>query len=133
MPRASPVLLFRQILQWDRVPARVGTRFPSWAERERGSDPAWISETPHVFWPVVQQGYEEHGRGPIVLDSTQRPTGGGHPSGHLLQAMVDGTGNAATQRMVREYDPTWELVAVLLNARDRTSTYRMGVAPRNPR
>ncbi len=35
--------------------------------------------------------------------------------------------------MVREYDPSWEMVAVLLKTHDRTNTYRVGVVSRKPR
>lgn len=87
------------------MPERDARRFPSWAERERASDLAWISENVHVFWPVAQQGYEEHRRGAIIVDTTQRPTGEGHPFGYFPQAMVEQTGDEDMQRMVREYDP----------------------------
>lgn len=102
-------------------------RFPAWAERERTGDLAWIKENLHVFWPVAQQGYEELGRGAIVVDTTSRPTGEGHPFGYLPQAMVEQQGDDDAQRMVREYDPTWEMVTVLLRPYDRLSIYRVGV------
>ena len=102
-------------------------RFPAWAERERTGDLAWIKENLHVFWPVAQQGYEEHGRGAIVVDTTSRPAGEGHPFGYLPQVVVEQQGDEDAQRMVREYDPTWEMVTVLLKTHDRTSTYRIGV------
>lgn len=102
---------------------------PSWAEQERGSDLAWIGENVHVFWPVAQQAYEEVGRGAIVVDTTVRPTGEGHPFGYFSQDMVQEHGNEDTIRMVAEYDPTWEMITVLLKTRDRTSTYRIGVLP----
>ena len=41
--------------------------------------------------------------------------------------MVEETGDEDTQRMVREYDPSWEMVTVLLKSHDRTSAYRVGV------
>ena len=105
----------------DRAP------FPAWAERERAGDLAWIGENLHVFWPVAQQEYEELGRGAIVVDTTSRPTGEGHPFGYLPQEMVEEHGDEDTLRMVRQYDPTWEMVTVLLKTQDRTSTYRVGV------
>jgi hypothetical protein len=102
-------------------------RFPAWAERERTGDLAWIKENLNVFWPVAQQGYEELGRGAIVVDTTSRPTGEGHPFGYLPQAMVEQQGDKDAQRMVREYDPAWEMVTVLLKPDDRVSIYRVGV------
>jgi hypothetical protein len=80
------------------MPERAARLFSSWAERERASDLAWISENMHVFWPVAQQGYEEQGRGAIVVDTTKRPTGEGHPFGYFTQAMVEQTGDEDTQR-----------------------------------
>ena len=40
------------------------------------------------------------------------------------------SGEADVQRMVAEYDPTQEFVAVLLKSGNRTSTYRVGLVPR---
>jgi len=115
------------------MPEREARWIPSWAESERTSDVAWISENLHVFWPVAQQRYEEHGRGAIVVDTTRLPTGEGHPFGYFPQQMVEQTGDEDTQRMVREYDPSWEMVTVLLKTHDRISTYRAGVLPRKPK
>ena len=100
---------------------------PPWAERERTSDLAWIGENLQVFWPVAQVGFEELGRGAIVVDITSRPTGEGHPFGYLPREVLDQFGDGDTQRMVAEYDPAWEMVAMLLKPQDRSSTYRIGV------
>ena len=102
-------------------------RFPAWAERERAGDLAWIKENLHVFWPAAQRGYEEFGRGAIVVDTTSRPTGEGHAFGYLPQAIVEQTADEDAQRMVREYDPTWETVTVVLKTCGRVSVYRIGV------
>jgi hypothetical protein len=101
--------------------------WPVWAERERTGDLAWIGENLHVFWPAAQQGYESLGRGAIVVDTISRPTGGGNPFVYLPQEPLKETADANAQRMVRQYDPSWELVAVLLKSRDRVSVYRLGV------
>ena len=67
-----------------------------------------------------------------MVDTTQRPTGEGHPFGYFLQEMVQQTDDEDTQRTVREYDPSWEIVTMLLKPHERTSTYRVGVLPRGP-
>ena len=105
-------------------------RFPAWAERERAGDLAWTKENLHVFWPSAQMGHEELGRGAIVVDTTSRPTGEGHPFGYLPQENVVESGDEDAQRMVREYDPDWEMVTVLLKTDDRVSVYRVGVLSR---
>ena len=99
--------------------------FPAWAERERLGDLAWIGENLHVFWPAAQQGYEELGRGVIVVDTTSRPTGEGHPFFYLPQEPAERTGDIDLQRMVREYDPQEEFVITLLKTCQRISIYRV--------
>ena len=102
---------------------------PDWAQRERGADLAWIRENLHVLWPMARQAYDEAGRGAIVVDTTIRPAGLGHPFGYFPREMVEEYGNEDTLRMVLEYDPTREMVTVLLKTANRSSTYRVGVLP----
>lgn len=68
-----------------------------------------------------------------MVDITSRPTGAGHPFGYIPQAVVEEHGDEDTQRIVREYDPTREMVTVLLKPYDRVSTYRVGVVSGNQR
>jgi hypothetical protein len=100
---------------------------PAWAKRERGSDLIWITENMHVFWPAAQKQYQQHGRGAVVVDTTSRPTGAGHPFTYYPQAQVNETEDEDAQRMVREYDPQSEMVIILLKPQDRVSVYRVGV------
>jgi hypothetical protein len=102
------------------------------AERGRAGDLALIMDELRVSWLVARQGYEEHGRGAIVVDTTQRPTGERHPLGYFTLAVVEQTGDEDTQRVVREYDPSWEMVALLLKTRHRISARGAGVLPRRP-
>lgn len=106
---------------------RQEKRFPEWAEQERAGDLAWIYENLHIFWPAARIGYETVGRGTIMVDTTSRPTGEGHPFGYLDQAAIEQGGDEDTQRMVREYTPDWEFVTSLLKSQDRISSYRIGV------
>ncbi len=112
---------------------RLERRFPDWAEQERAGDLAWIHENVHIFWPAAQLGYETVGRGAIVVDITSRPTGAGHPFGYLDQAAIEQRLPDDTQRLVREYDPSWEFVTALLKSQDRISSYRLGVIPAEAR
>ena len=100
---------------------------PEWAEQDRDGDLAWIEENVHVFWPAAQEGYETYGRGAVVVDTTSRPTGEGHPFVYFPQEMIEQTGDEDAQRMASEYDPTGEFVAVLLKIEDRVSSYRLQV------
>src|SRR2546421_1002583 len=100
---------------------------PDWAERERHSDMAWLAENLHVLWPAAQAAAAEVGRGTITVDTTVHPPGKGHPFYYLTQEQVNELGDLDALRMVGEYDPTWELVTMLLKSEERVSTYRIGV------
>ena len=92
----------------------------------------WLRENLHVFWPLAQLGYQEVGRGAIVVDTTDlvaHPGGVGHPMGYLDQETIAHQGDEDTQRFVGEYDPTGEFVSILLKPQDRQSTYRVRVVP----
>lgn len=100
---------------------------PGWAEQERSSDLVWLRENLHIFWPAAQLGYQSVGRGAIVVDTTVRPTGAGHPFGYMDQAAIEQNGDEDTKRLVREYTPNEEFVATLLKAEERISSYRLRV------
>ena len=109
---------------------RPERRFPRWAEKERSGDMAWIRENLHIFWPAARTGYEAVGRGALGVDTTQtfvHEGGVGHPFGYLNQATVEQQGDEDMKRMVKEYDPSWEMVTALFKPHDRLSTYRIGV------
>jgi hypothetical protein len=75
---------------------------PGWARRERLDDLAWITENMYVFWPAARAGFAAVGRGAIIVDTTARPTGGGHPFGYLPAEIVGQSGDSDTIRMVTE-------------------------------
>ena len=103
---------------------------PDWAQQERERDLAWIGENVHIFWPAAQLGYESVGRGAIVVDTTIRPTGEGHPFGYLDQEAIEQGGDEDTQRLVRQYEPREEFITTLLKTQERMSSYRLKVLAR---
>src|SRR5215212_287079 len=109
------------------MPERRRPLMPEWAARERLSDMAWIAENLHVLWPAAQTAFVALGRGAITVDTTSTPTNAGHPFYYLTQEQVNALGDLDALRMVGTYDPTWELVTMLLKIEDRVSTYRIGV------
>ena len=100
---------------------------PEWARRERADDMRWIQANMHVFWPAAERSYAQQGRGAIVVDTTARPTGAGNPFFYMTAAGVEELNDADALRMVKAYDPSWEMVAMLLKREQRVSTYRIGV------
>jgi len=120
------------MLPWIYMPERAAESTSSWAQRQQASDLAWITDNLRVPWPDAQKGYEEHGPGAIVVDITQRPASEGHSFGYFHQAFLEKTRDEDTQRIVREYDQSWKMVAVLLKTHDRTSTYRVAALRGEP-
>lgn len=108
------------------------SHIPPWAERERLRDMAWLSENLHIFWPAAQASYMEVGRGAIVVDTTVRPTGAGHPFGYYAEELIAVFGYPNAVRMVAEYEPEWQFVTVLLKMEGRMSTYRIGIPDQRP-
>ncbi len=115
-------------------------QFPEWAERERAGDLRWIQENLHIFFPAARQAFEQSGRGAIVTDITvipvQHEKGVGHPFAYLPLSVIEAHQAEAVWgdvvRMVKAYDPSWELVCVLLK-KGRESAYRIGVPSRKKR
>lgn len=112
-------------------------QIPEWAWKERESDLAWIQENLHVFLPAAQEGFQASGRGAVVIDATtivRHEAGMSHPFLYLPEkALEEKETLVDALRMVRAYDPAWELVTVLLKPRDRESTYRIGVPSLKPK
>ena len=100
---------------------------PHWAERERLEDFAWIAENLQDFWSATRSAYGTEGRGALIVDTTMRPTGGGHPFGYVSREQIQQFGGQDEIRMVATYDPSWEMVIVLIKPRDRISSYRVGI------
>lgn len=106
-------------------------RMPDWARRERQRDLDWIADNFHVFSPAAAAAFREQGRGALVVDTTQRPTGAGHPFGYFPQEFLADKGDEDVNRMVREYEPTNEFVVVMLKPNDRMSSYRVQALTRS--
>ena len=109
------------------MPERERQPIPQWAERERTDDLAWIGENLQGYWKAARSGYEADGRGALVADTTVKPTGGGHPFGYVAQKQIRQFGGHDEIRMVAAYDPSWEMVIVILKPKDRISSYRVGI------
>jgi hypothetical protein len=116
------------LLYWLYIPERERRpEIPRWAERERTEDLAWIGENLQEFWNVARSGFESEGRGALVIDVVAMATGKGHQFGYVKQEQIRQSGSKDEIRMVAAYDPSWELVIILLKQRDRMSSYRVGI------
>lgn len=104
-------------------------RIPGWAAREREADLAWIGENTHVLLPAAKLAFEESGRGAVIVDTNTVVKQGehsGNPMYYLPAQQIQQNAWLPAIKMVHEYDPSWEFVAVLLKE-NRESAYRVGV------
>ena len=106
---------------------------PDWARRERQADFAWISDNLDVFWTGATAAFEDAGRGAILVDATSEPDPGAcNPFAYFPQEQLKDQSDDDTKRIVSEYDPTEELLLVLLKSDNRTSTYQVRTVPERP-
>jgi hypothetical protein len=110
---------------------RSGERddIPDWAVREREQDLTWIRENMHVLLPAAKRAFEDSGRGAIIVDTNtviEQAGHAGNPIYYLPEQQIVQNGWLPAIKMVREYEPTWEFVTVLMK-RNRESAYRIGV------
>lgn len=108
---------------------RIPKNIPEWAKQERTRDLAWIGENLHLFWPAAQSGFAEVGRGAIVSDTTTlvvQEQAQSHPFAYVPAADIEKQKWQDVIRLVRQYEPRLEFVAVLLKEQ-RESAYRIQV------
>ncbi len=80
-------------------------------------------------WPAAARGFTQAGRGALVIDTNTLVRGemnSGNPMFYLAENLIAQHGWADVVRMVRSYDPSWELVTVLLK-KNRETAYRISV------
>ena len=102
---------------------------PSWAQRERWNDLAWIALYLPDFHLAAGLGYQALGRGAIVIDTCYRVPGGGHPAAYFTQEQVSRYDDPNFDRLIAEYLPQEELVVILLKESRRSSAYRLRGQP----
>lgn len=105
-------------------------KVPGWANRQRAADLAWVMENAHIFWPAAQEQFRSVGRGAIVVDTTQRPTGEGHPFTYMTDAQLREDRFTDASRLIAQYDPSNEIVIIMIKRLLHVSSYRIAVVPR---
>jgi hypothetical protein len=106
-------------------------RQPSSAEaQETTRELAWLEENLTIFWPAAHFGYDQQGRGAIIIDATSEPLGDDTRFHYADQALIETGEDEASHRLVQlvsEYDPERQFLAVIIRPDLQVSTYQMEV------
>ena len=74
---------------------------------------------------AADMAFQDFGRGAIVVDTTSMATGDIHPCAYFPEEAIQRYEDEDINRLVTHYDPSDELVVILLKAESRTSSYRI--------
>ena len=116
MVRATPTMIVEQASR---------PVLPEWAQRERWTDLAWLSDRLPLLHLLAGAAFDACGRGALLIDTTRQFPERGHPTVYLGQGALVAYADNDLERLVTDYTPPLELVVVLLKAEGRRSTYRM--------
>lgn len=101
-------------------------------EAQRAREIEWLNEHLDAFWGFASEGLHEEGRGVMVADTRQVVEVEGvktHPILYVPESWlheIPWTQEQEIARLVGEYEPGWEMIAVLVKS-DSESVYRLGV------
>jgi hypothetical protein len=90
--------------------------------REQGADLALIEENRTLFWLSATVSFEEQGYGALMVDLVSEPLGQGHPFSYYTEGEIE-LKDPELQRHLRDYDPDWEFIVVLLKRDGLASVY----------
>lgn len=88
-----------------------------------------MGENTHVLWLAGKRVFEQLGRGAIVVDTNtimRQSDHAGNPMCYLTVEQTEDNTWESVIKMVHEYDPSWEMVAVL-SKKNRETAHRIGV------
>ncbi|MBN1218757.1 MAG: hypothetical protein JXM69_07510 [Anaerolineae bacterium] len=101
-------------------------------EQETARELAWLEENLTIFWPTAHFGYEQQGRGAVVIEAVSSPLGEDTPFHYAAQAVIEAAQDEASislARLVSTYDPERQFVAAILRPQMHVSTYQVEVGP----
>ena len=90
---------------------------------DRDIDLKWINENLATLTLFARTNYQTVGRGVLVIDHSE--SGKTDPPVDYLPLLDLPADDEDTRRMVREYDPSEELIVLLMKPDDLVSSYRL--------
>lgn len=97
-------------------------------EAEKAKELAWLKDNLPAFWATAYGGYEEAGRGAIVIDTTGEGLSEDTPFYYVPQADFASQEDEVSQQMaglITEYDPDRQLVAVFIRPGEEEYEFSM--------
>ena len=97
--------------------------------KERWVDLDWIIHNLIVFAPAAESGHRESGRGALIVDMSTAFGDNGYPFSYFTQDEITHYKDKDINQMINAYDPLEELVIILLQGEQRSSSYRVRTMP----
>jgi len=99
-------------------------------EQEKTRELAWLEENLTIFWPTAHFGFEQQGRGAVVINAIEIPLGEDTQFHYADQTRIEEGEDEASSRlaqMVSEYDPERQFVMAIIRPDMWVSTYQFEV------
>ncbi len=99
-------------------------------ENKNQAELVWLEENLTIFWPAAHFGYEQQGRGAIIIDASSVPLGDDTQFHYAEQAIIEAGEDEASHRLaqlVSEYDPERQFLTAIIKPNMEVSTYQIGV------
>lgn len=106
--------------------------FPDYEMRETLSDLSFIEDHLLAFRTVVYDHFLLYGSGAVIVDTNGNTSAPFRSAWYLPHDQLETLDEPIVKSMVNSYDPSSEIVIVLLKAEDRQRVYRVALPAEFP-
>ena len=97
--------------------------------KERWVELDWIIHNLIVFAPAAASGHRQFGRGALIVDISTEHENETCPFAYFSQEEIATYEDENIDTMIAAYDPLEELIIILLQGEQRSSSYRVRTLP----
>lgn len=98
------------------------------SELQHAQEMAWLKDNFAAFWITAYGGYQEQGRGALIIDTRTTPLGEETPFYYITQDIIDAQPDDTSQRLASwldEYTPEQQMVVVFVRPGEGDTRYSL--------
>lgn len=98
------------------------------SELQHVQEIAWLKDNLAAFWTAAYEGYQERGRGALIIDTRTTPLGEETPFYYITQDIIDAQPNDASQLLASwldDYEPGQQIVVVFVRPGQGDTRYSL--------